>query len=386
MQFLTGDFIFDGYKFLSHLAVLVVDSNGRIVNILSESPNENVQHYSGCLIPGFVNAHCHLELSHLKNIISEKTGLVDFLLAVNAKRNSVSEAEKLESIEKAELEMLNEGIVAIGDISNGLDSFSQKQKGNLKYHTFVECVGLLDDNARERFEFSKTIFEKFNTIHASSIVLHAPYSVSDSLIKLVNETQAKISSIHNQESEQENKLFLTGKGDFLKLFESILGNDTFYKLSSKNSIQTYLPKLNKSKKLILVHNTFTSKDDIEFAKALHKNLILCVCPSANLYIENRLPDLEIWQNAKLPIVIGTDSLASNTRLSILNEIQILQKHFINIPLSEMLIWATINGAKALNMDNELGSFEVGKKPGILQIENMIDGNSLPELPILTRLF
>ena len=72
------------------------------------------------------------------------------------------------------------------------------------------------------------------------------------------------------------------------------------------------------------------------------------------------------------IVIGTDSLASNHQLNILEELKTISKNFPNIPIETLLQWATINGAKALQMENELGSFEKGKHPGVVLIENITD--------------
>lgn len=71
-------------------------------------------------------------------------------------------------------------------------------------------------------------------------------------------------------------------------------------------------------------------------------------------------------------MLGTDSLASNHQLSILEEMKTLQKHFPVVSTKTLLQWATINGAKALQMDNVLGSFERGKKPGIVIIEKAAD--------------
>jgi len=102
----------------------------------------------------------------------------------------------------------------------------------------------------------------------------------------------------------------------------------------------------------------------------HKSQIaLCLCPSANLYIENNLPDILLLQKNNCNIVLGTDSYASNHQLSIWEEIRILQKHFPALTLETLLQWATSNGAKAMQMDAMLGSFEKGKQPGLVLIKN-----------------
>ena len=376
--------MFDGYRFLPKGNVIVVDYEGKILDVLEDKKGD-VLHLPGLLMPGMINSHCHLELSHMKGMIEEHTGLVNFLLSVLRGRVHHSKEMIMQTIASAEREMIKNGIVAVGDISNTTQTLNQKQQRNLQYHTFIECFGLLDSNATERFAASYKVFEEFDNDHAASIVLHAPYSISDSLIECINKVSTgKLTTIHNQESNEENILFKNGQGDFLKLFDAILKDHSFFSASGKTSLQTWLPKLTNQEKIILVHNTFSSKEDIAFAEASGKELYWCLCPNANLYIENTLPDIGLMMDTGCHIVLGTDSLASNHQLNILDEILTIQKYHPSIPLEEKLRWATSNGAKALAM-NSVGSFEVGKKPGLVQVENVVSMNELPwELKIMGR--
>ena len=98
-------------------------------------------------------------------------------------------------------------------------------------------------------------------------------------------------------------------------------------------------------------------------------MYFCLCPNANVYISNKLPDINLFVRNQCNIVLGTDSLASNDQLSILEEINTLQKAYPDLSLSEMLKWATSNGAKALKIDDKYGSFEKGKTPGVVLIQN-----------------
>ncbi len=371
--------MFDGHSFLADGSILVMSDDGIVEDILHNETTHSAKHLKGLLMPGMINAHCHLELSHLKGLIPEHTGLVDFLLSVNAGRHTCSPEQIDEAIVLAEQQMIQNGIVAVGDISNTNDTIRQKQQQQLHYHTFVECVGLLDANAQQRFDNSLNLCREFEKLHPASVVLHAPYSVSDTLIRLVNEvSDKKRTTIHNQECDDENELFLSGNGNFLKLFNAILQDDSFFRASGKNSLQTYLPKLDQQEQLILVHNTVSTEEDIRLAHSLKKELYWCLCPNANRYIENKLPDIPMMMKNDCTMVLGTDSLASNHELSILAEIQTIQYYFPLIPLEEMLRWATSNGANALGMQHTLGSFEKGKKPGMVQVENVVSRDSLPE--------
>jgi cytosine/adenosine deaminase-related metal-dependent hydrolase len=106
------------------------------------------------------------------------------------------------------------------------------------------------------------------------------------------------------------------------------------------------------------------------------NTFWCLCPNANQYIEQTMPPIELLRTGGANIIIGTDSYASNWSLNILDELKTIQKYNAQIPLVEMLGWATINGARALQMDKHLGSFEVAKKPGVVIIENVEGENIL----------
>ena len=139
----------------------------------------------------------------------------------------------------------------------------------------------------------------------------------------------------------------------------------------KNSLQALAYHFKTWNKKLLVHNTFAKREDILFASDNLSDLFWVMCPAANQYIENRLPPIYEFMSLNQDIAIGTDSLASNNSLSILKEIKIISENFPSVPLEMLVKWSTYYGAKALGMDNKLGSFEPGKKPGINLID-MID--------------
>ena len=371
----SADKIFDGYQFL-HQKVLVTDEAGVIVDIVEESlAGSGIEKLHGILCPGFINVHCHLELSHMKGHIPKHTGLVDFILKVVTERH-YAEHDILEAIENAEDEMLQNGIVAVGDICNNTLTIAQKNKGRLHYHNFIETSGFIPAFAKERFGKSKEILDEYrsaNNQQCSTLSPHAPYSVSPEMFSMINEfPDNSLLSIHNQETPAENEFFEKGTGDFLRLYQQMGIDISFFKPSGKTSLQSWLPYFNKQQSIILVHDVVTSAIDTEFINAKHKTqnsrLFFCLCPNANLYISNTLPDVHMLMKHTENIVLGTDSLASNDQLSIMAEIKTLQDNFKDIELAMLLQWATSNGSKALQMNNRLGSFEKGKQPGLILIE------------------
>ena len=353
--------------------VIGIDANGLIKEILTAAEAESkgitgVKYYQGVLVPGFINTHCHLELSHLKGKIDRHTGLPGFVEQVIRQRQA-EEAEVIDAMGEADRKMYENGIVAVGDISNKLISRSVKEISGIYYHTFIEAMGFNPSKAIDIIAAAIELKNAFKPL-SSSIVPHAPYSVSDELfhqIRLEGEKNSDLMSIHNQETPDENAFFEHKTGSFLKLYEFLGLNIDFFEATGKPSLPSYLPRLSTKQKTLLVHNTFTSRSDIDFAVDQHSSLYWCLCPNANLYIENKLPQLDSFLRAKLKITLGTDSLASNDQLSIIEEMKTLQDHF-KIPFEELLTWATWNGAVFLGIEDRFGSLTVGKTPGIVLLE------------------
>ncbi|MBC7652226.1 MAG: amidohydrolase family protein [Deinococcales bacterium] len=369
-----ADYLFTGKEILPSTAVLITDENGVVQNITNvQEAGDDIKQLQGLLTPGFINCHCHLELSHMKGLIPPHTGLVDFILNILQLRNN-SEDSILQAIANSESEMKNNGIVAVGDISNNALTLLQKRKGNLQYHNFIEVSGFSPAHATARFNNGMLVYQAFKEYFptATSLVPHAPYSLSKQLFKLIDAMATNpISTIHNQETKDENAFFLSGKGSFNNLYQSIgIDITTFHQPTNTSSLQSVVPLMQQPKKIILVHDTFISQADIDFLNQNHlqQQFIFCLCVNANQYIENELPPIDLLLQNNCNMVIGTDSLASNHQLCVLSEIKTICQNFPNIPLQDVLTWATFNGAKALQMDVQLGSFNIGKKPGIVLID------------------
>lgn len=379
MQYLKykANQLFTGTEMLGNDFVLIAQQNGTIEEIVSiENAGDDVQELQGILLPGLINTHCHIELSHLKNCIPKHTGLTNFILHIVQQRSS-SEDIIIEAIVNAEAEMSQNGIVAVGDICNTAFSLQQKKISQLQWYNFLEVAAWLPEIANRRFEQMQTLENQFAQLDfPCAIVPHASYSVSSNLWNLLEPTFSnKTISIHNQETLAEDELFINGTGSFLEMYATMNIHNQSFLPTKKSSVRSYFNKLSAAKNTLLVHNTFTNSADIQFVQAMalanNQSSFFCLCPNANLYIENTLPKVDLFRKNNANITLGTDSLASNTALSIIAEIQTIQQHFPTIPLLEILQWATINGARALNMDDKLGSFTKGKKPGIVLWNNTI---------------
>ncbi|HEU4861652.1 MAG TPA: amidohydrolase family protein [Chitinophagaceae bacterium] len=386
-----ADQLFDGYHLHSNDKVLITGESGKIADIVPVTEaGDDVQAFSGILSPGLINCHCHLELSHLKNVIPPHTGLIEFLCSVVTKRD-FEPAVIQEEIKKAEKEMYDNGVIAVGDIGNTPDTAEVKTNSKIRWQNFVEVLGFTDEQAEENIEHYKKVAQIFESQKSkvnpdsyrdqnrTSLVPHAPYSISPKTFKLINElTKDQVISIHNQEHPAEDELYKTGGGDYLKLFKIFGIDKSPFPVTGLSSIRSVLPHFNNGQTILLIHNTFMPEEDVVFAKEYAKantlKLYWCLCINANLYIENKTPPIEMLMRNNCPIVLGTDSYSSNWQLSIAKEIRSIIRVTETMPrlkavasLEQVLQWATINGAKALKWDDELGSFDKGKRPGVVLV-------------------
>ncbi|MEO1626668.1 MAG: amidohydrolase family protein [Bacteroidota bacterium] len=380
MRKITADKVYPVTGPAIEQGVVIVGTDGEVLAIDQRSAHDpaSLEQHQGVLIPGLINAHCHLELSHMKAKVATGTGLIPFITNV-VKFREVPEQDILDSIQAADREMYDNGIVAVGDISNKLDTAACKDKSDIRYYTFVEMFDFLQDAAAEA-EFTK-YFETYKgqsdqNGNNKSCVPHAPYSVSASLfqkINQVNEGKQLTVSIHNQETPPENELFLSKTGGFIDFYGGFGISLDQFQPTGQASIHYALQHMDPRHRSLFVHNTLTTVADIQAAHAWSDQVYWVTCPNANLYIENRLPNYQHFLDTDARLTIGTDSLTSNWQLSILEEMKSIQRYQSYVTFEQMLSWACLNGANALGYGAELGSLEVGKKPGVLLLKGLEDG-------------
>jgi len=350
------------------------ESTGKIHGIYEQEAPSGVvvDKRNGVLIPGYVNAHCHLELSHLKDVIPSGTGLIEFIKGVIQLRDFPSDEIEC-AIVAAEKEMSEAGIVAVGDISNTTDTLEVKHSSTIRFKTFVEAFDLFQQELTDAtFERYYAVYKKFIASMSDkevSMVPHAPYSVSKELFEKLSQVNGdgSVISIHNQEVAAENQLFLEGDGAFLNFYRYMNLKTEDIPRTGNNSLKYAIDHMNPAYNTLLVHNTMTASEDCDRAHNWSPNVFWVTCPNANLYIENKLPDYHMMLRKGAKMCIGTDSLSSNWQLSIFEEIKTIKKFQSRLSDLELIRWATLNGAEALGYD-DLGKIEAGISPGL----NLID--------------
>jgi len=372
MKFFSADFILPINSDPIPNGIIAVENNViQKIGGKSDFESADIQNFKGIIMPGFINSHCHLELSHMQGLTKTGTKLIPFLSDVVKFRDFEIEVIH-NAIERQDKLMHNSGIQAVGDISNKTDTAAIKDRSKIAYYTFVEIFDFMqEDLTQSTIDNYTQILDNQSSsgLNKKSFVPHAPYSVSKQLFDYINKTngdEATI-SIHNQETLDEQLLFEKGEGGFYKFYEGFGFHLNNFKPINKGSIYYALEEMEPKKKNIFVHNTLSTEEDIAAAHHWSEKVYWATCPNANLFIENKLPNYKSFLNQNAKMCIGTDSIASNWQLSIWEEIKTIKKYQSYVPLKEVLKWATINGAESLGYENTMGSLEVGKSPGLVNI-------------------
>lgn len=371
-------------------AVVTTSDDGTILNIqdtkgaLTEA--HSIEFHNGIIIPGFVNCHCHLELSHMKGAISPGSGLGTFIEQIINKRHSTVD-RIIDTACSADNDMYKRGISLCADICNTTESFNIKNKSRIQYINLIEVFGMDPDKASHCLDEVIRISINAKEMNLPfSLVPHSLYSMSLSLLRLLRKQslQNKVTSLHFMETSGESA-FLRNKTGPLMTSYMRTGLIPTRLETAGNHADAILTEITPSGNLILVHNTFADRKTIKTVLK-RKNLYWCLCPNSNYYIEKTMPPVNLLIEEGCEIVIGTDSLASNSRLDILSELITLQSNFQTVSLEDLVRWATLNGAKALGEEDKFGKIEPGKKPGLLLLGN-VDLQNMKLLPdsFVTRL-
>lgn len=358
------------------------ENDGTIIRtgVCEDPQSEDI--LQGALVPGFVNAHCHVELSHLHGKFYKGSGMAGFIDQINALRDWAGREVKQELVRKWMDKMWNDGVSAMADISNDDSSFDIKASHNMYSRTFLEVFGsepeMCDGVMSDVTDLDALAQEK--GIDAAPTP-HSCYTMSPALLS-ASAAAGLVKgyvSYHSQESQEEEDLLLTGTG---AMYENRVRNGmSTPPVTGESSLKYFIDRLASvvpapyDQHILLVHNVCLKQDDIDAAKKVMNNVYWAICPLSNIFIHNALPPVELMRKNGLAITVGTDSLSSNDDLSMIKEIACIHENFPEVPMNEIFTWASLNGARFLSKDCVLGSLATGKRPGIVLVNGLdADGN------------
>lgn len=335
--------------------IITVDDSGLITTIERCDNIDScagVEFYPGILIPAMINAHCHLELAYLHGAIAEGSGFAGFARAIGEVRGNYTTKERIHAAEVADAHMWEQGIAAVADIANDDLIMSIKHRSKIEYHTLFEHFGI-NNNDVERLNMVATKYSN------SSVTPHSTYSVNEASYRRIATTGRAPLSIHFEESDDERALY-RHEGSLWAWYERMGWVCDFLDYGSPAA--RIVGSTPPDRRVMLVHATRVTEEDIATIEG-HFDIkpTWVVCPESNRYISRLTPPVELLRTMGCNIAIGTDSLASARSLSMVDNMRQLG----DIPLVEVLTYATRGGARALGIDDRLGTIEVGKRPGLV---------------------
>lgn len=377
MRKITATYIFTLTGAPIKNGIVVVDDDGTILDIVDRrgdtSEIAGLEYYSGIVVPGFVNAHCHLGQSHLKGLLKPNLGFTNFMSETNLVRKSYAESVRLKAAKAVDAIMSASGVVAVGDVENSSYAIEMKSASKMYYHSFIECFGFMPSDVPIAVGVATSIFDDYRSASLdASIVPHSVHSVSDELFDIIldhSNFNDSIFLIHHHSCESENEMFTSGTGQMVEFYQSKFGFDASnWNLSKIGVTQKTIEAVPYSKRLILSHNTYASRDDIQFVaeNRSSNNTFFVITPSSDLFINGQLPDIQALADTGFDICIGTEGASSNAEMSMINEMRLIQEKF-GFSTEELLRWACINGAKALNINEWAGTIDIDKAPGLVLI-------------------
>ncbi len=344
------------------------------------------------VVPGFVNAHCHLELSHLHGKFRKGTGMAGFIDQINALRDWASDDVKTALVRKWMDKLWKDGVSAVADISNDASSFPVKQTSPVYTRTFLEVFGTepqdCDAVMASVRELKKTADEY--GIDAAPTP-HSCYTMSPELLSASSAAglESGFLSYHSQESQEEEDLLISGTGAMAENRKRA-GMST-PPVTGESSLKYFIDRLAAAKPapyrehVLLVHNVTLAQADIDAARNVMENVYWAICPLSNIFIHNALPPVRLMRDNGLDICLGTDSLSSNDDLDMMAELACLHKNFPEVPMAELFTWACLNGARFLGKEDELGSILPGKRPGLVVIRGLDENGNITDASCSERL-
>ena len=354
------------------------DDDGTILQTgVCADPAEEDVFLDGAVIPGFVNAHCHIELSYMWKLFRKGTGMAGFIDQINALRDTASLEDKLADIQTWMDRLWQRGVTAMADISNCADSFAIKAASPMYTRTFLEVFGTEPQDCAAVIRDVTALQEQALACGLDAAPTpHACYTMSPELLTAASAEGLRSGylSYHSEETPEEDEMIRSGSGPMWENRKRA-GMST-PPVTGTSSLQYFLERLQQvhaapfDEHILLVHEVCMDQEGIDAVKAALNHPFIALCPLSNLFIHNALPPVELLRSNGMKLTIGTDSLSSNDDLDPVAELFCLQENFPQVPLGEMLGWACRNGAEFLGKEAVFGTLEPGKRPGLVLIDHL----------------
>jgi aminodeoxyfutalosine deaminase len=293
------------------------------------------------ILPGLVNAHVHLQLPSLR---THPRSFVPWIRAVLEERAAATAADHRRRGTVALSELVRDGVCAVGEVDSTGQSPALLRAVPVGGRCYQEVLGLdLDAEAARHLVGRRLVSgSRWCPLGLSA---HAPYSVSPALFREVART-GRAFTVHVAETQEEVEFLRHGRGPFRDLLQELGRLPRAFRAPGKGPVE-YLDGLGLlSPRSLLVHAQHVSATEVEL---IHKRRApVVVCPGTIRYFRRRPPPVAKWLRQGLCVALGTDSRASNERLSLRSELRAARTLWPDLSIETLLMMATGNGGRALS--------------------------------------
>ncbi len=364
-------------------AAVVLTPEGEILDVgaaaelLPRHAGAPVERVRGVVVPGLVNAHTHVELSALRGQVPGGAGFVPWVERLIGARVEAAPEEDHAAIDRAVVELVDAGTVAVGEVTNSLAAAGALARAGLVGSIFHEVFGVAREGVMRRMSaLLADVDEKIGRWSspgtsglAYALAVHTLYTTHVDAVRAIVEharAHGRRTSVHLAEHAAERRALEHGDGPipaWLAARIRVPVEDQSWPRIGPVALAGQLGVL--APHVLLVHVADARPEELDTIAASGAQVVLC--PRSNLFIDARLPPLLAVRAAGIAPALGTDSLASNASLDVLAEARALADRFPDVPPSELLAMATWNGARALGVAGK-GRIAHGASPGLFAID------------------
>ena len=337
---------------------LFIDA-GRIKDIspnFQSDPGPEVLDLSDCLIlPGFVNAHCHLALSCLRGKLEPKPKFTEWIRDLRLVNSTIPHAERMQEMHRGAKELLRSGVTYLADYLGSVDLLNEFESLAFRQVLFLETLGFRSGESSKIAENIRATLEK-NTPQENSrlqlaVSAHAPYSVSPELFQSLQNLSKQFGlrfSCHVAEFAEEVRFLQEGGGEMQTFLEERGVDDPTWKPPGKSPVQ-YLESLGVLDSMTAVHLNYLDGEELDLLVARRVGAVFCP-QSTSWFGRTRYMPVRQMLDKGIAIGLGTDSLASNDNLNFINELKAAEEMLPDVSRQEILHMATAGGADALDLN------------------------------------
>ncbi|GJQ60033.1 MAG: metal-dependent hydrolase [Candidatus Scalindua sp.] len=333
---------------------------------------------NAAIVPGLINAHTHLELTHLDGRIDFTGSFADWISKIIQAKKAWTVQDSTLSVRAGIKKCIEAGTTTIADVTRNGFSLSELQKCTLRKFVFCEVINFDPSQAEETVIDFKSRIKGTNEDHLLEVGIfpHSPYTVSKELYTQcgkISDDLKILFSTHICETDEEIEFLMKGTGNLADLLRNL--NMLKGWIAPGLKPIAYLNNLGLLKdNLLLVHCNYVSQEEFMMVEKSKGHVVFC--PKSHRYFHHKNYPFQEFVTHNINMALGTDSLASNDSLSILDEMKYLYDEENALEPEDIFSMGTVGGATALGLEERIGKLEPGFDADItvIQLPEDVNGN------------